>query len=96
MAANTAYMVTKGEYADFRVLAVFDDELDALRYAHHHNITERPSRDLLADVQTIEHFAKGGWNPRHGEIINADGVIPELEAAGDPIDDTFRCCEDCG
>lgn len=81
----TAHMVTRGEYDEYRIVAVFADLEGAERYRDHMNLTH-PSdyRADRYDVDEIDYYGPG-WTAPPVEVIDVefevvDDGTPALEA----------------
>lgn len=70
----TAYLVTKGVYDDYRVIAVFTEHRGAQEYADHHNLTtQRYSPDHQARVEDIDLYGPG-WRRPPTEVLNGEVI----------------------
>jgi hypothetical protein len=58
--AATAYMVTAGEFADYRVLMVCGDQGDAEWQADTWNRENSPAADMRARVEPVPFIPAGG------------------------------------
>ncbi|MFY1599536.1 hypothetical protein [Micromonospora sp. WMMD737] len=79
MGARQAYEVGAGEYEDYQILALFEDQRDAQAFADHHNLTniERISRGncspaVVSDT-TVAYYPAGTWRPTSTQVI--DGTL---------------------
>lgn len=82
-----AYMVTKGIYDEYRVLAVFTERLGAHEFADHHNLsTDRYSKDDRATVEEIDLYG-AGWRRPSPEVLDGDviTVVDKPRSAGAPV-----------
>lgn len=67
-----AYLVTRGVYDDYRVLAVFTEHGGAQEFADHHNLTAEPySHDDKAGVEDIDLYGPG-WRRSSTEVLDGE------------------------
>lgn len=83
---RTAYLVTRGVYDDYRVLAVFTESRGAQEFADHHNLTaERYSADDKARVEEVDLYGPG-WRRPIAEVLDGEVVDPTASAATKAIE----------
>jgi hypothetical protein len=79
---QTSYLVTKGEYGDQLVLAVFGDQADAQAFADDWNLrhlhTIRFNGDEAVAGEEVPYYPAGQWRPA-GPVI--DGSTASLTPA---------------
>lgn len=70
-----AYLVTRGVYDEYRVLAVFTEQVGAQEFADHHNLTtERYSVDDKAQVEEIDLYGPG-WQRPPTEVLDGEVAL---------------------
>lgn len=70
----TAYLVTRGVYDEYRVLAVFTEHLGAQEFADHTNLSiERYSADDKAQVEEIDLYGPG-WRRPPTDVIDGEAL----------------------
>lgn len=82
----TAYLVTRGIYDEYRVLAVFTEHRGAQEFADHHNLTtERYSHHDKSQVEEIDLYGPG-WRRPPTEVLDSDVIddnrsddVPRIE-----------------
>lgn len=72
---SIAYLVTRGSYDEYRVLAVFTEQVGAQEFTDHTNLTtERYSADDKAHIEEIDLYGTGWRRPTtdvlDGEVID--------------------------
>lgn len=71
-----AYLVTRGVYDEYRVLAVFTESCGAQEFADHHNLTsERYSADDKARVEEVDLYGPG-WRRPPTDVLDGEVVDP--------------------
>lgn len=79
----TAYLVSRGVYDEYRVLAVFTEPAGAQEFVDHHNLTGgRYSADDQARVEEVDLHAPG-WRRPPTDVLDGD-VIDRVEGRLDP------------
>src|SRR5947209_9013927 len=70
----TAYLVTRGVYDEYRVLAVFTEHRGAQEFADHHNLTSVwYSADDKAQVEEVDLYGPG-WRRPPAEVLDGDVI----------------------
>jgi hypothetical protein len=82
----TAYLVTRGVYDEYRVLAVFTEHPGAQEFADHHNLTSvRYSADDKAQVDLYGP----GWRRPPSEVLDGEVMDPPLRLI---LDEAANIC----
>jgi len=73
MRPTTAYLVTCGEYDDYRVLAVLAVESEAHAFADDHNLRTQRRPGFWAEVEPVD-FHAASWRPAPREVLDGEVV----------------------
>lgn len=85
----TAYLVTRGVYDEYRVLAVFTDHRGAQEFADHHNLgSVQYSADDKARVEEVDLYGPG-WRRPPSEVLDGEVMDPPLRLI---LDEAANIC----
>lgn len=69
---SIAYLMTRGVYDEYRVLAVFTEQRGAQEFTDYHNLTaERYSANDKAQVEEIDLYGPG-WRRPPTEVLDGE------------------------
>ncbi len=89
IAPITAYLVSRGVYDEYRVLAVFTEHCGAREFADHHNLTSvRYSADDKARVEEVDLYGPG-WRRPPAEVLDGEVMDPPLRLI---LDEATNIC----
>lgn len=85
MAEKFVYVVTAGEYSDYRICAVFDSEEKAVDYCLRQNRGLSERRRVFSQEYRVEPFGINDEKPSIPEVsvaVDKNGYIVEMDEGG--------------